>query len=145
MNDITEVQKAYLAGLIDGEGCIHISRRIRNDRKSVDYNPCVVIAQSDREFLSHWQQIAGVGKLYKIGDATGFIARRMRWQWRVTGREAYMLAEVLLPYLVLKLRQCSLLVEWAGIMSGGLAPDDVATQRERIRLSITEMNQGAAI
>ena len=43
MNNLTDTQKAYIAGFLDGEGCITIYKRIYNE----GYQPQVIITNSN--------------------------------------------------------------------------------------------------
>lgn len=54
-----ETEKAYLAGIIDGEGSIMLTRFHRNEYHS----PCVSIASTDLELLEWVKSTIGSGKI----------------------------------------------------------------------------------
>ena len=62
------IEKAYLAGLIDGEGCITIlkssKKNKRKDKVWVSYRPVIVISNTSLRLLEHAQDIIGLGEIY---------------------------------------------------------------------------------
>jgi len=60
---ITDIQKAYVAGFFDGEGCVtfHI---VGKNKNTVCYAPVCCIANNDINVLIYMQSIFG-GKIYK--------------------------------------------------------------------------------
>ena len=59
VQDISPAQAAYLAGLIDGEGTVTLSRRNRNKHRGL----VVTISNTEMILLKHVQTITGVGKI----------------------------------------------------------------------------------
>lgn len=76
---------AWLAGVIDGEGCVH-------ERK--DGNVELSITQNDRRLLYHVRRVTGLGHITRDDRSN---------KWRVYAREnvRYVLAKTL-PFLILK-------------------------------------------
>lgn len=56
---MTEVEKAYIAGIIDGEGSIILQKFHKNQFPS----PCVSIASTSMELLTWIRNIVGKGKI----------------------------------------------------------------------------------
>lgn len=54
-------EAAYIAGIIDGEGTISLSRRHRNDNRQL----VISIASTERELLEYIQQVIGAGRITK--------------------------------------------------------------------------------
>lgn len=52
---MNKLEAAYLAGIIDGEGSITLTRIHRNENR----RPCITISSSDKELLIYIQKIAG--------------------------------------------------------------------------------------
>ena len=92
---------AYVAGLVDGEGCIGIYHR----SKGRGYQAALIVSNTHRGVLELLQSAFG-------GDIVTARSRRLRpcHQWRITDRAAMPLAQALLPYMVIKAPQMALLV-----------------------------------
>lgn len=56
---IIETEKSYLAGIIDGEGSIMLTRF----HKSEYHSPCISIASTDLELLEWVKSTVGSGKI----------------------------------------------------------------------------------
>jgi LAGLIDADG endonuclease len=114
--EITEVEKAYLAGLVDGEGCIAINRSA--DSRYVEgfaYYPRVTVAMCDREPLEYYKVLTGFGALnskpsYKKG-----------WtpihQWTVSTRQAEKLLKMIYPYLKIKREQAQIFLLFYSLLN----------------------------
>jgi len=102
MNELTETEKAYLAGFFDGEGCINIGRHTPTGCRTVSHFLQVIIGQCDREFLSKWQHRVGIGKIYEDKGVGKIPKIKRSWHWRIHGAAAEQLLILLLPYLDIK-------------------------------------------
>lgn len=102
---MTTEERAYLAGLIDGEGSIYVGA-IGTSRQKTCY-PCVAIGMTDRAVIewaaSRW------------GCAVSYVLKRTKNpNWldqhfvRLSGKRAQILCLVLLPYLRVKRAQAEL-------------------------------------
>ena len=58
---MTETEKAYIAGIIDGEGSIMLQKIHRNEYPS----PCISIASTTLELLEWVKQVVGKGTITK--------------------------------------------------------------------------------
>ena len=91
---------AYLAGLFDGEGCIHIRRNKRHDcPKGVQYQLMVTVRMSS-EYLCRFYQMAFGGRVYQCKKYAS--AHKTLWQWVVTSQQTSEFLRVILPYLIEK-------------------------------------------
>lgn len=98
---------AYLAGLIDGEGCISI-RRCKQG-KFIYYKPMIEVGMTDKgpiELLeknfgnSAWYEIIPTGKRKLICH-----------KWRVTGTRCLPILNAILPYLIVKKKQAEIVIK----------------------------------
>lgn len=93
---------AYLAGLIDGEGCISAS-----SQHAPRYHAQLKVLNTDRRMLNWIRETFAKGSVSvnRLGEGNS----KTCFKWRVTGKEnvAYILTEVL-PYLVIKKDQALL-------------------------------------
>lgn len=90
MTDDT-LHHAYLAGILDGEGCISAS--------NVSYLHFSVGVQMVKDDVLKWLETRYGGKIYPANDPR-FLEPMS--QWLVSGRACIPVLEAALPYLVLK-------------------------------------------
>lgn len=102
-----ETDLAWLAGIIDGEGSICLSKLHSNTTRTV----VVSVANTDLEILNRCQSIAGKGcrvnvKKYKDHHTQAY-------DWRVTSDNALSLLRSILPYLThsVKVARANLLLD----------------------------------
>jgi len=90
---------AYVAGMIDGEGCIHIHRMKHRGRRRETYTLMVTIANNSWDLLSHLR-LRLSGCIDRSNAQRG--RERTSYRLRFNGNNAAMLLEAVYPYLVLK-------------------------------------------
>jgi hypothetical protein len=115
--ELTEEEKAWLAGAIDGEGSIFLSK-VRNpaSRRGFFYRPQIGVSNSNRAFLVRAMKIIGEGtvQLAKKGDS----GWKTRW---VYGASAGFLRAVLpqiMPYLIVKRLMAEKMLEYFEYIDG---------------------------
>ena len=111
---IPETDKAYIAGLFDGEGSIHFKRGIEKKKKhkgegyrlSNSMRISMEITMTDRSVLMWLHEVLGVGTLRKKPrkgfrvDGTRYL---MQYKWRCTFRDAYYVCCLIWPWAHTKL------------------------------------------
>ena len=102
-----ETKYAYIAGVVDGEGCIRIRKDCKKRYRSVAYTLEVSIAQNDLKMLLFVQEIFG-GRIYKKSYYYDGFNRHEGWRLVLHCKMAYALLEKVKPYLVTKLEQAEL-------------------------------------
>jgi hypothetical protein len=111
MREMSEVEKAYIAGLMDGEGCITIMKSSPKRRAiSPSYRIAIEIGMTDGGQMNYCQRITGIGyitraKVYSRPNC------RDRWQWTIPKNDVLDLLPGIYPYLVLKKPQAALALE----------------------------------
>ena len=104
MNNMTETEKAYLAGMIDGEGCITIS--CNKDRYFAMF---VVLTGTHKTHIEYCANMTGLGSVQSVkrsapwGDVT---------RWVISSTEAQEFLEAILPYLFLKKEQAEVAIKF---------------------------------
>ena len=138
---------AYLAGIIDGEGCITIERngKRRKSTGRLGLQPSITVTNTDCNLIAHCEQIfASIGaQAYIKSSIAG--KRNKRCYWLVCkGQEKVRTAlKALLPYLVAKRGQAQLTMKFIesrttdGHPKGkGYSDDELALMED-----IQELNQ----
>lgn len=100
---ISETDRAYLAGILDGEGCI----RLANRGKYV--TPSVQVANTKYELMLWLQERYG-GSIYQLKDSRDS-NRKQSWSWNIAGQKALTVIRDARPYLVLKTEQADIVLE----------------------------------
>lgn len=135
-----EISLDYLAGLIDADGCISISKmKASSLRRAINpaYAAMLCVANTNSKLLHDLQEQFG-GSIVK--DGRGTCAR-----WIVHTLKACYLLELLLPRLRVKRRQAFLCLE----LHSGIRPHGDATseeeleRREAIYVRNKELNSGS--
>lgn len=107
--DPDQIELAYLAGWLDGEGCFLYGTTPRVSASNT-YPPVLV----------RLSEVFG-GAVSKTKPSR-YTAHRTCWQWSVTGPNALRLVEALLPYLREKRDQASLLPRIRELKKGDRGP-----------------------
>jgi hypothetical protein len=116
---ISEVDKAWSAGIVDGEGSVEIhhrgSRRIKNKpgQKSEDFTLLLGVGNTDARMPRKLYDLFG-GNVGKQDFDPGTGQLRM-YYWRVYNKRAASILRQLLPYLVTKKEQAELGLEFYNV------------------------------
>ena len=119
---LSESDIAYIAGLFDGEGSIHIKRGVENKKKhtgkgrriSNSMRSSMEITMTDESVLRWLHEVLGVGTLNRKPrkgrrkDGTKYL---MQYRWRCTFRDAYYVCRLLWPYAHTKLPKIQQVIE----------------------------------
>lgn len=102
MIKLSEAEKGYIAGMIDGEGSIML-------QKASNYSTIVVVIYNSQESLMNWLhgRLQGYVHINRSPKGT-FAYNKPRCMWRLTSTRCYELLRLVYPYLVLKRRQAEL-------------------------------------
>jgi|TARA_R100001463_G_scaffold46214_1_gene94764 hypothetical protein len=124
LNDsgVPDTDKAYIAGLFDGEGSIHFKRGIERKKKhkgkgyrlSNSMRISMEITMTDRSVLMWVHEVLGVGTLRKKPrkgkrvDGTPYL---MQYKWRCTFRDAYYVCCLIWPWSHTKLEKVQQIIQ----------------------------------
>lgn len=98
---ISDTEKAYAAGIVDGEGYVGILHPLHGYK-------CIVSISSNDEKLIDWFLIRWPGG-YKYAHK-GKMSLRVNYQWKIGSRHAGAFLTDILPYLFLKKDRAELLL-----------------------------------
>jgi hypothetical protein len=116
---------AWLAGILDGEGCLSVGRNNGAGGRYIGLH--VVVRMADEDAVRRAYTIAGVGTLKLHRPFT--TNRRALWEWNTSSQEAARTLRLVLPYLVTKRVQAKWFIKLATRMAGRRG--EPLTQRER--------------
>jgi LAGLIDADG endonuclease len=115
---LQEVDKAWLAGIIDGEGSIHISKvPERRNNRGYALTPRLTISNSNQLILSNVKRITACGTINRTKET------RFWWKdnyvWVANSNAIRKILPQVLPYLVGKRGQASLLLRYLSSVKKG--------------------------
>lgn len=117
---MTETEKAWLAGIIDGEGCIWTRFPKRK-------NVHVEVKMTDKRTIERINELFP-GRFVK-GHTNGF-SRKPQWLWQLDTNGSRELLTIVLPYLFTKREQAEIAIQLAD-RSEPLRPMHILTVRLR--------------
>ncbi len=141
---VLESEKIYMAGLFDGEGCVHINKWRGRSKKGDAYSLLVQIKMCDGRLLTHLHQQFG-GNLAL--DRRSLINPRHSdiQVWRVGCAKAKDFLESILPYLKLKKLQAKLAIQFQERMpqwkGNKVLSDEELSYREACYKRMRELKQ----
>jgi hypothetical protein len=110
-----DIDRAWLAAIMDGEGCIGIRRfdSYREEKQQVYQDGFVVytvVTNNDVPILDRCIELTGYGKtaLKQAAETTddrGIVSRRDSFGWRLDGNKAVDVIRAIYPFLIAKRRQ----------------------------------------
>jgi LAGLIDADG endonuclease len=107
-----ELGRAYCAGLLDGEGCIHIARQLhKTSRRGYTFRLRLSISQNHLGSLLDFQNLLCIeGRVYQVQRTKK--QNRDCYQLCYDGERAREVIEVLHPYLLRKLEEADAALEF---------------------------------
>lgn len=140
----------YLAGFIDGEGCLSICKFKHHGREnSVYYRPLLHIGNTNRVVLEAVREYLDAGWVCSLASRNG--RRKESYQYQLTGRTHLLpLLVRLRARLIVKQRQADILIEF---MSGLRAANNRRqllsvqenTSREAMLAQIRDLNRRGSV
>lgn len=134
---------AYLAGFIDGEGCIGIHHRGKAKGRKPTVR--VSITNTDKNILIWCKNFIGLGGTLKIHNKNGNNKWKTAYRLEYDCKKAEALLRMVVPYLKIKKEQALLAIEYRKytIPNGRYKPEENYT-RERLFLKVLELNKTGA-
>ena len=118
---------AWMAGFVDGEGCLTITRQDRKNRPTPQWRPFITIANTHKQSLEIFhKQYGGTLRFNaeKRASKTG-VKWSDSWTWYCQQTSVKKFCEDLLPFLVVKKEQAKILlsfinnIQTSGRLKGG--------------------------
>ena len=129
---IPDTDKAYIAGLFDGEGSIYFAKRPEKKKKhkgpgfrySNSQRISMEVTMTDQSVIRWVHEVLGVGtvgeKRYKTAYTVGW---KKQWRWRCQFRDAYLVARLFWPYSHVKMEGIQKIIDHYGdhkVMNGNI-------------------------
>ncbi len=147
---MSKLTAAYVAGSIDGEGCLDIQKRIRTDDKNkIHHRPRLRISLTEKELIE-WLQKSFGGN---ISTRIGIDNYKDSYTWSLMGgRLLPSFLQKIYPYLKIKRKQAEVIIKCLKTLnpesyttnSSGYFPklkEEVARDREEFYFQSRQLNQ----
>ena len=135
---MNEADKAYTAGIIDGEGSIslvvHTSRRTKSGRPATSPKLLIQVSMTSYEVINWLVETWGVGNAYLFPKREAH--HKQAWSWRVRGAPAAEILTQILPYMKAKKPQAELGIKAASMK--GAAGKKIGDETMAIHLEMRE-------
>jgi DNA modification methylase len=102
------IDRAWLAALVDGEGCMTIMQAQNGEKSATSFPPVLQVKMCDPECIEKANQITGFEQCLRQ-DSPSRGGTRDTYQWRITGRRAADIAAEIYPFLLIKRKQATIL------------------------------------
>lgn len=137
---MNERQKAYIAGILDGEGTITLSRSTHGKRKNDTYQIIVRVGSIDISLITFLQRTTKTGSIrYSKSTITG----KPFYEWNALCLKGVYILQKVLPYMIIKRKHAKKLL-WYQKNLGGIRPrkEFLETQklREKFWLEFRQLN-----
>jgi hypothetical protein len=150
VHDLSGTTLAYLAGVIDGEGCIAIRRTKKTgSMRSTRYAAVITVGNTSRGLIQMLRTAFSAGCVtYRYPTKT----KRGAYLWNVQSQTARDVLRAVYPYLVVKREQATVLMEFvdefdsfkgarAGKKGGQVVSPGELTRRERLYQQMRSLNR----
>ena len=146
---MTNTDAAWLAGIIDGEGCITITRQApgTDRRKNWSYRLYVKVT------MGHEPTVRRIATLVGCGAVTTWkpLKHNRSWTWWAASREALAVLTRIRPYLITKAEEADIAAEWGrlplsprgGSRGSRETPPDLLAARHSLFIRLREVKPGA--
>lgn len=141
-----EVDRAYAAGLIDGEGCIFITMTAKNGRRvnpRPSYTLRIAVSMTHRPTLE-WLQATMGGCLHEVHHKAPAGKRWKRcWKWHTSGARAASVIRAISPYLRVKAAEAEVALAFQDRIGGGPLTDEELDIREDLKAQLSSLKKAA--
>lgn len=110
--EYTIAQLAYMAGIMDGEGCFFIGNYSRSKFTNDKHYQTSITVSNTSKVLIDWLQLNFGGLVNEYSRAqTPKNSLKKVYRWVASGERLTHLCEEILPYLTSKKRECEIMIE----------------------------------
>ena len=143
-NKLSKTDAAYLAGFIDGEGCVAISRKTDPTmRAGYGYRLYLAASNTNRPIIDYVRRITGVGFIYNMNRPSK--RHKQAYSWQVWSQQARGVLEQILPFLRIKRKRALIAIKFASTFTQcfgktGL-PSNVANAQKAVFARMKRLNK----
>jgi len=106
--------EGWMAGIVDGEGCLTISKQIRKGRPSPAFRVMITISNTDLRLLAPFKEKWG-GGIYHSIDSRVHKRWKDAWTWHCPQRSEIAFLSAIMPHLRGKKRQAEVILRFIAL------------------------------
>jgi len=110
--NISEKDLAYIAAILDSEGCINIAKSIKYN-KHVEYFLQITVTNTDKRLIDWLYKTTELG--FTKTSPPRSSNHNIRYDWVISSYKGSLLLEKLLPYSLIKKEQIQIALEFANL------------------------------
>jgi hypothetical protein len=103
---------AYLAGIVDGEGCIHIGHYFNKSQNQKVFHSLLQITSTDKCLIEWLTNIFGGNSSVYTDAQTPKNSTLKPYVWKASGERLTHLCELLIPFAIIKKEQLEIMLEF---------------------------------
>lgn len=108
---MTDTELAYLAGIVDGEGCFFIGLfRTKATKNLLNYHTYIKISNTEKSLIDWVHEKAGATNIQQDRLSRKSLFDRRCYSSQITGTTLDALLPKIYPYLIIKRRQCEIMM-----------------------------------
>lgn len=142
--DYTVPQLAYLAGIIDGEGCFYIGNVKQGEYgNGLQWHTMLKITNCEESLIIWLENTFGGAKDSRYRWTSKKKFTRPVYNWQATGEMLDHILPNVLPYLIIKKRHCEVMIQYRTTcknIGGRRLPDEINTQRIEFMKQMRNLN-----
>ncbi len=135
---MTETEKSWIAGIVDGEGCLTISKTKpspKSTNRSISYRPIIKVTMGDKATIDRISILFGFSS-----TMTHRLSANPNWNdaftWSASNRQAIRAIETIRPYLFTKAAEADVLLEFGNLCNSRTGrrgvPPELLAAREKL-------------
>lgn len=139
-NKVTIADRAYLAGIIDGEGSIVVSKSTGKNGRNTCYQPFISVSNTEKSLID-WLYSTFGGTVTKYTPSQmAKNCRKQVFKWQVTGKNIDMICALIRPYSTIKVEQIDVMIRLRATYNlrenmskakgGGLSKDTLSIRQD---------------
>lgn len=138
----TPEQIAYLAGIIDGEGCFYIGTTKQKYGTGFQWHAMLKITNCDVVLIEWLEQVFGGYRESRSRWTSKKAFERPVYSWQATGDMLDYIIESVMPYLIIKRRHCNVMKRYRMTKLPGSTrlTDSVNDQRLELMKELRNLN-----
>ena len=143
----TEAEKGYLAGIIDGEGCIHLEKYQQKGRPCASYNLRIRVSMTDIQApLFLYNKFGGNFYTYQSKN----LKAKKTYIWQIVNSKGINFLRYIQPYLLVKKNQADVALKFIATLykpvrhiDGKFSRTrlDALDEREKLKQEMNFLNQ----
>ena len=135
---------AYLAGLIDGEGCIYIGHTKQGKYgNGYQWHSMLKITSCDEELIIWLENTFGGSKDSRYRWTSKKAFTRPVYNWQATGPMLDYILPLVMPYLIIKKKQCDVMMRFRRTcqnIGSKRLPEHINTRRQLLLIELRQLN-----